>query len=42
MIKYCPYCGKESVQKIGISCIGSIFKCLLCRVHFIVADPQEI
>lgn len=24
MIKYCPYCGKENVQKIGISGIGNI------------------
>ena len=42
MVKHCPYCGKKQIEKVGVSSFGAIFKCLLCKSHFIVTDPRDI
>ena len=42
MVKYCPYCGKEKIEKVGITSFGTIFRCLLCKLRFIVTDPKDI
>jgi hypothetical protein len=37
MVEHCPHCGKKQIEKVGISSFGAIFKCLLCKSHFIDA-----
>jgi transposase-like protein len=36
MIMYCPYCGKPTMEHIGISGIGSIYRCKSCRRKIVI------
>lgn len=41
MVKYCPYCGKDKLETVGIMASGAILRCLLCELRFVVADPDQ-
>lgn len=34
MIRYCPYCGKIELVRIGISFYGIILRCVSCKRRF--------
>lgn len=36
MIKYCPFCGKTELVRVGLSSPGAILRCVSCKKQFIV------
>lgn len=34
MEKFCPYCGKEKIETVGISGSGTIYLCPHCKKRF--------
>lgn len=41
MIKYCPFCGKTGLVRVGLSSSGTILRCVSCKMkkRFIVVYP---
>lgn len=39
MIKYCPFCGKTELVRVGLSSSGAILRCASCKKKFIVVFP---
>jgi len=41
MIKYCPFCGKTELVRVGLRSSGAILRCVSCKKKFIVVFPVD-
>jgi len=41
MIKYCPFCGKTELVRVGLSSPGAILRCVSCKKKFIVVFAAD-
>ena len=40
-MKFCPNCGSQNLENIGINNDGVINKCLLCKMQFSIRVNRE-
>lgn len=37
-MEYCPKCGLKTLTMVGISGVGTIYKCSKCRKKYVISE----